>query len=149
MEALAQDVIKWSPRLFNIASVRHLIIDKYRSREKENIIWMYNIILWNSNFRHTNRQCTNIGLSRDIEAGLSLLPYKMPQTAQFLSGRFCQISIWILDPAFDKVNFYPDLDQASKNRYFSKIGMKRVNFGSLAPPGPSLVFSEGLYIRKK
>jgi len=37
---------------------------------------MYNIILWNSNFRHTNQQCTNIGLSRDIEAGLSLLPYK-------------------------------------------------------------------------
>jgi len=74
---------------------------------------------------------------------------KVPQTARFLSGWFCQISIRILDPAFDKVNFYLDLDQASKNRYFSKIGTKRVNFGSLAPPGPSSVFSEGLYIRKK
>ena len=62
----------------------------------------------------------------------------MPQTAWFLSGRFCQISIWILDSAFNKVNFYPDLDQASKNHYFSKIGTKRVNFGLLAPPWYSL-----------
>jgi hypothetical protein len=49
------------------------IIDN-RSREKENILWMCNIILCNSYFRHTGRQCTNIGLSRDIEAGHSLLP---------------------------------------------------------------------------
>jgi hypothetical protein len=59
------------------------------------------------------------------------MPYpKMPQTARFLSGRFCQISIRILDPAFNKVNFYLDPDPAYKNRYF---GAKRVNFGS----GPS------------
>jgi len=74
---------------------------------------------------------------------------KMPQTTRFLSRRFCQITIWILDPAFNKVNFYLDLDQAYKNHYFSKIGTKRVNFGSLAPPYPSSVFSGGLYSRKK
>jgi hypothetical protein len=66
---------------------------------------------------------------------------KMLQTAQFLSRWFCQISVWILDLAFNKVNFYLDLDPAYKNHYF---GVKRVNFGSLGLPGHFLeVFTSG------
>jgi hypothetical protein len=57
----------------------------------------------------------------------------MPKTGRFLSSQFCQISIRILDPAFEKANFYPVLDRAYKNCYFSKIGTKRVNFGLVGP----------------
>ena len=67
------------------------------------------------------------------------MPYpKMPKTGRFLSGRFCQISIRILDPAFENQNFYPVLDRAYKTAIFQKIGTKRVDFGLVGPPRYSL-----------